>query len=117
MTTYTHKENQTVKNYGEVLREFTHLRATDDDFKREYRSTEVDRYIQDIYTAQFDGQKVTTNDDEYNPFNKEGYKLNNFEGWVERLDNILLELENNFGLTHSYIIDKLANVIEEMKKH
>lgn len=117
MTTYTHKENKTVKNYGEVLREFTHLRATDDDFKREYRSTEVDRYISEHYFYESDiiplssywiGKTSTAISSD---------KKESFDGWVERLDNILLELENNFGLTHSYIIDKLANVIEEMKKH
>lgn len=56
MTQYTHKENQSVKNYGEIQREFHQLRREDDEFAREYRRTELERYIMDTYAVMLDTQ-------------------------------------------------------------
>lgn len=188
MTTYTHKENKTVKNYGEVLREFNHLRRTDDEFARDYRSTEVNRYIMDNYlttpleietNSEEELSAIISNEPEsMDDFIKrrsgikvasrfglghstafdipcissqieksEEYKIlldspntvgdhpstselkkamidysnllqniaQNFDGWVERLDNILLGLETHSPSINQIPIDDLAKVIAEMK--
>lgn len=146
MTTYTHKENQSVKNYGEVLREFNHLRRTDDEFARDYRSTEVNRYIMDNYLTT--PLEIETNSEEelaaiakdfYTPeeadrmlsnlviddlkdmllqYNEsQKVKKENFSKWVERLDNILLVLETHSPSINQVSIDDLANVIAEMKNN
>ena len=41
------KENLVTKD--DIIKEFTKLRATEDDFKREYLNWEVDRYISENY--------------------------------------------------------------------
>lgn len=51
MTIFTHKDNGATKNYGAIQREFNRLRRDDDEFARDYRGTELDRYIMDNYTT------------------------------------------------------------------